>query len=70
MRQLILNSHYRSPLDFSDAALFAAQSGYEKIKDAVLAVRKQIEKAPQGQLDPQIGKQLEDLRSRFEDGDE
>lgn len=66
VRQLILSSHYRSPLDFSDAGLFAAQSGYEKIKDAVLAVRKQIEKAPQGQLDPQIGKQLEDLRGRFE----
>ena len=48
VRQLILNSHYRSPLDFSDAALFAAQSGYDKIKDAVLAVRKQIEKAPTG----------------------
>ncbi|MHC4489873.1 MAG: cysteine--tRNA ligase, partial [Planctomycetota bacterium] len=28
VRQLILNSHYKSPLDFSDAALFAAQSGY------------------------------------------
>jgi cysteinyl-tRNA synthetase len=66
VRQLILSSHYRSPLDFSDAGLFAAQSGYDKIKDAVLAVRKQIEKAPQGQIDPNISKQLDDLRSRFE----
>jgi cysteinyl-tRNA synthetase len=31
VRQLILNSHYRSPIDFSDAALTAAQSGYDKI---------------------------------------
>jgi cysteinyl-tRNA synthetase len=31
VRQLILNSHYRSPIDFSDAALSAAQSGYENI---------------------------------------
>lgn len=67
VRQLILSSHYRSPLDFSDAGLFAAQSGYDKIKDAVLAVRKQIEKAPQGQLDPQTAKQLEGLRGRFEE---
>jgi len=40
IRQLVLNSHYRSPLDFSDAALFAAQSGYEKITETVKAVRK------------------------------
>ena len=31
VRFLILNSHYRSPLDFSDEALSAAQTGYENI---------------------------------------
>ena len=31
VRFLILNSHYRSPLDFSDDALRAAQTGYENI---------------------------------------
>jgi cysteinyl-tRNA synthetase len=31
VRFLILNSHYRSPLDFSDEALTAAQTGYENI---------------------------------------
>jgi cysteinyl-tRNA synthetase len=31
VRQLILISNYRSPLDFSDAALFAAQSGHDSI---------------------------------------
>src|SRR5512136_164863 len=31
IRQFILASHYRSPLDFSDAALHAAQSGSNKI---------------------------------------
>jgi cysteinyl-tRNA synthetase len=40
VRQLILQSHYRSPIDFSDAGLTAAQSGYDKITDAVIALRK------------------------------
>jgi len=31
VRFFILNSHYRSPLDFSDEALSAAQSGYQNI---------------------------------------
>jgi len=42
VRQFILTSHYRSTLDFSDEALHAAQSGYDKITDAVIAVRKKI----------------------------
>ena len=52
VRQLVLSSHYRSPLDFSDAALFAAHSGYQKISEAVRSLRKQIGAAPQGEPDP------------------
>ena len=66
IRQLILNSHYRSPLDFSDAALFAAQSGCEKITQIVKAVRKRAAEAPQGLLDEEIAKQLEQLKKKFE----
>ncbi len=66
IRQLILNSHYRSPLDFSDAALFAAQSGYEKITQAVKAVRKQIAKAPAGVVDKAVAEQLARLTEKFE----
>ncbi len=51
VRQLVLSSHYRSPLDFSDAALFAAHSGYQKISEAVRSLRKQIGAAPQGEPD-------------------
>jgi len=67
IRQLILNSHYRSPLDFSDAALFAAQSGFDRISDAVVAVRKQILKAKEGEADEQVAEELEKQRVRFED---
>jgi len=66
IRQLVLNSHYRSPLDFSDAALFAAQSGYEKITQTVKTVRKKAAEAPQGTADEEITKQLEQLKEKFE----
>jgi len=67
VRQLILNSHYRSPLDFSDAALFAALSGYGKIADAVKGVRKMTPQAAEGDLDGEVAEQLEQLKGRFEE---
>ena len=67
VRQLILNSHYRSPLDFSDAALFAAQSGNQKIGEAVRALRKRIDAAPEGERDRNTAKQLEQAKARFEE---
>jgi cysteinyl-tRNA synthetase len=67
VRQLILNSHYRSPLDFSDAALFAAQSGYEKINQTVQAIRKRLTEEPQGEPDKEIAEQLEALKAKFEE---
>jgi cysteinyl-tRNA synthetase len=66
VRQLILNSHYRSPLDFSDAALFAAQSGYEKIAETVKAVRRQTSQSPSGPIDKTVAEQLKQLREKFE----
>jgi len=66
VRQLILNSHYRSPLDFSDAALFAAQSGYGKITETVKALRKRASQAAEGVLDSEVGEQLEQLKGKFE----
>jgi cysteinyl-tRNA synthetase len=66
VRQLILNSHYKSPLDFSDAALFAAQSGYERITETVKAVRKRMGQADKGQLDNKVIEELTRLREKFE----
>ncbi len=65
IRQLILNSHYRSPLDFSDEALYAAQSGYEKITSAVVAVREKVKSAPEGEVDKGAAKELEQLKGKF-----
>ncbi len=66
IRQLLLNSHYRSPLDFSDAALFAAQSGYGKITETVKALRKRMEIANSGSIDEKIVEQLKQMREKFE----
>jgi cysteinyl-tRNA synthetase len=67
VRQLVLSSHYRSPLDFSDAALFAAHSGYQKISEAVRSLRKQIDAAPQGEPDQAVLGQLGEAKTKFED---
>jgi len=66
VRQLILNSHYRSPLDFSDAALHAALSGFTKISEAVQALRSTLTNAPQADIDPQVQTELTQFRERFE----
>jgi cysteinyl-tRNA synthetase len=66
IRQLILNSHYRSPLDFSDAALYAAQSGYEKITEVAKAVRKRMGQAAKGDVDNKVIEELKQLREKFE----
>jgi cysteinyl-tRNA synthetase len=67
IRQLILNSHYRSPLDFSDAALFAAQSGYEKITEAMINLRRKWNAAPKGKVDKQVQKELDQMTTKFEE---
>ncbi len=67
IRQLILNSHYRSPLDFSDAALTAAQSGFDRISETEQNLRKKIESAPAGTVDENIASQLKQLQTKFEE---
>jgi cysteinyl-tRNA synthetase len=67
VRQLVLNSHYRSPLDFSDAALYAANSGYQKITETVKNLRKHLQVATDGPMDEEIAGQLETFRTRFEE---
>jgi cysteinyl-tRNA synthetase len=66
VRQLILNSHYRSPLDFSDAALYSALSGYGKITESVKAVRKRLTMAPEGPIGNETSEQLKQLTEKFE----
>jgi cysteinyl-tRNA synthetase len=39
LRFYILQGHYRSPLDFTDDALNAAKTGYERLKNSLFALR-------------------------------
>jgi cysteinyl-tRNA synthetase len=65
VRLLILQSHYRSPIDFSDAALSAALSGYEKIAETVSAVRRRRSAAPDGSADAGVLEAVSRLEKKF-----
>jgi cysteinyl-tRNA synthetase len=45
VRFFILQSHYRSTLDFSDEALDGSQTGYEKLINTVRNLREELQKA-------------------------
>lgn len=49
IRVFILQSHYRSPLDFSEAAIKASQSGFKKLQEAYKRLAKSVD--GKGQLD-------------------
>ena len=66
VRQLVLTSHYRSPQDFSRDALVAAESGYQRIRDMVIAIREAMGSAPSGEVRPKTSEALTEVRQRFE----
>lgn len=65
LRFFILSSHYRSPTDFSEAALDAADRGLERLTGTVSLVRARLQTAPDGDLDAEWAARLEDYRARF-----
>jgi cysteinyl-tRNA synthetase len=67
VRYLILNTHYRSPIDFSDEALLSAQTGYEKLRETVLRLRMACNSAPEGALDQGVKRELERFEGEFKD---
>lgn len=67
VRQLILNSHYRMTIDFSDAALSAAQSGYDRIAAAVQGLRNKLNSAPAGDADASVLAELNMAKTKFEE---
>jgi cysteinyl-tRNA synthetase len=64
IRLFILQSHYRSPTDFSEEALEAARSGYERLAGAAAAIAKAATGAPDGDADPKVAQLLQDARKR------
>ena len=67
VRFFVLNSHYRSPTDFSQEALQAASKGLERLHGAIKLVQDRLAKAgePCGSPDPSIAGVLEEHKQRF-----
>lgn len=69
IRYFVLTSHYRSPLDFSDGAIEAAEKGLRRIHAAVGALRKALSGPATdaaGDASAALG-ELEEFRTRFEE---
>jgi len=66
IRFFVLSSHYRSPLDFSDEALLAAERGLARLHATVKLVRDQCSKAPDGDVSADVTKMIESHQANFE----
>lgn len=67
IRFFILSSHYRSPVDYSRAALDAAQAGVQRLLGPVALVRERVRTALMGEADPGVLALLDNQRERFND---
>jgi cysteinyl-tRNA synthetase len=65
VRHFILTSHYRAPLDFSNDALKAAESGSYKLRDATRALTEAAAQAPSSPRSDEIRTALEQIEQRF-----
>jgi cysteinyl-tRNA synthetase len=65
LRLFILQSHYRSPTDFSEEALLAAQAGYDRLSGAVFRLMTDAINAPKGQVEQGVAEKVEATRLRF-----
>ena len=65
IRFFILSSHYRSPTDFSEAALEAAGKGLERLYGAVRLVRDRLATAEDGGADAAFQQVLDEHKARF-----
>jgi cysteinyl-tRNA synthetase len=63
VRYLLLSTHYRSPIDWSDAALFASKAGLDNFYDLFMRLKEQ--KSVAGRADRDAGKALRDFTLRF-----
>jgi cysteinyl-tRNA synthetase len=65
VRFFILTSHYRSPLDFSDEALSAAERGLERLWNTVKEVRERIPFSDTGPIPQDVADVLASRKARF-----
>lgn len=65
VRYFILNSHYRSPLDFTDEALTAADRGLRRLHNSVQSLHRAASNAPEGEIRPAVLEAVERARCAF-----
>ncbi len=65
LRFFLLTSHYRTPLDFSQEAVEAAQKGLARLEGTVRALGERIYAAESGQLDQGLLERLADFKEAF-----
>jgi len=65
LRYFILTSHYRSPLDFSQEALDAADKGLARIENTVGLVRRMLAQAPPGEPAAPVMELVERTKEQF-----
>ena len=65
VRFFVLSSHYRSPLDFSEEALSAAERGLDRLFAAIREVRARMQEAESGETDGVFMEKLETTKAVF-----
>jgi len=65
VRFFLLNSHYRSPVDFSEGAMKAASRGLERLHRAVGEVRRRLKSTGSEATDEAFVAMLEEYKGRF-----
>lgn len=65
LRVFILSSHYTSQVDYSDAALVAAQTGWDRLMGPVRLVRHALRTAPDGDAGSGFQTVLDEHKARF-----
>jgi len=65
IRYFVLSSHYRSPLDFSNEALQAAEKGLARLHATVKLVRDHLQHAPAGNVPAEVTAMIEQHTQAF-----
>ncbi|MBM4169385.1 MAG: cysteine--tRNA ligase [Ignavibacteria bacterium] len=65
LRFFILQSHYRSTLDYSDQAVQGAQTGYEKLINTVRNLRDELTTHPPAERNTDVSSAVNSLKAKF-----
>ncbi|MDZ7315570.1 MAG: cysteine--tRNA ligase [candidate division KSB1 bacterium] len=65
VRFFILQSHYRSPVDFSDSAVASAAQGLEKLQNTAAMLDKALRHAPKGEASEDVIARCREMQGKF-----